>query len=161
MENDGVNEKIPVHWLHSQGYCEYQIYLEYVEGVKVEPTIEMQMGKKIHTILEEEHKKKAELRLTMEDTLKKAREEKVVLVGREIPVIGNHLYGWIDEVHFMPDQIVIIDDKPNTVPFLSNKKQVWGYCLAFQEWVKPNLPLIASLRDRDTQKNYLARRIFG
>lgn len=152
MGNNKVGKKIPIHWLHSQAYCEYQIYLEYVRGVEVEPTIEMRIGKNVHLLLEEEHEKKAELKLTVENAIKKAQEEKIVLVGREIPVIGNRLYGSIDEAHFMPDQIVIIDDKPNSVPFLSNKQQVWGYCLAFQEQFNPDIPIVACLRHRDTQE---------
>jgi len=152
MMDARINDKIPIHWLHSQAYCEYQIYLEHVKGIEVEPTPEMQRGKNVHAMLEEEHKKKAELQLSVSDALKKAQVEKTILIGREIPVIGTHLYGFIDEVHFMPYQIVIIDDKPNNFPFITNKKQVWGYCLTFQEQFKPSLPIIASLRHRDTQE---------
>jgi len=54
-----MNDKIPIHWLQSQTYCEYQICLEHVKGVKVEPTPEMNYGKEAHAILEENHKKKA------------------------------------------------------------------------------------------------------
>jgi len=150
--NKKMNKKIPIHWLHSQVYCEHQIYLEYVKGVEVEPTPEMQKGKEIHAILEDQHRKKAQLELTIAEALQKAKHEKKSLIGREVPVIGNHLYGLIDEIHFTPYHIVIIDDKPNYRPLFSNKKQVWGYCLAFQEQFKPDLPIIASLRHRDSQK---------
>lgn len=150
MENT-IN-RIPIHWLHSQAYCEHQIYLEHVKGIEVEPTTEMQKGKEIHTILEEDHKKRAKLRLSVHDALKKSQKEKIRLIGREVPVIGNSLYGLIDEVHFMPNQILIIDDKPGNFAFITHKKQIWGYCLAFQEQFNPNLPLIACLRQRDTKK---------
>jgi len=147
-----MNNKIPIHWLHSQAYCEYQIYLEHVKGIEVEPTPEMNEGKEVHAILEEDHKKKAKLKLSIIDALKKSQKEKITLVGREIPVRGNYLYGLIDEVHFMPTQIIIIDDKPNNYPYMTNKKQVWGYCLAFKEQFKIKIPLIACIRQRDTQK---------
>ena len=43
-----MDKKIPIHWLYSQAYCEYQIYLEYVEGVEVDdPRKECRELKKI------------------------------------------------------------------------------------------------------------------
>ena len=152
MRENGLDEKIPIHWLHSQAYCEYQIYLEHVKGIEIEPTSEMQEGKEIHAILEEEHKKKTEFKLTIEEAIKRAQDEGIILVGREVPVVGDVLWGFIDEIHFTPEYIVIIDDKPNSIPFLSNKQQVWGYCLAFQEQFNLDIPLVACLRHRDTQR---------
>jgi len=145
-------QKIPIHLLHSQAYCEYQIFLEHVKGIKVEPTNEMKIGKEIHSLLEEEHKKVAKLKMSVNTALKKSKEEKITLIGREIPVEGNLLFGLIDEVHFMSDKIIIIDDKPNDYPYLSNKQQIWGYCLTFEENFEPKMPIIAALRQRDTQK---------
>ncbi|MCX6819621.1 MAG: Dna2/Cas4 domain-containing protein [Candidatus Aenigmarchaeota archaeon] len=145
-------DKIPIHWLHVQAYCEYQLYLEHVKGIEVEPTPEMQTGKEIHTALEEEHEKKAELEITTKDAIKKAAKDKVTLIGREIPVTGKHIYGLIDEIHFMPKQIVIIDDKPNDYPYFSNKKQVWGYCLAFEEQFKVKKTIFAAIRQSTTQE---------
>lgn len=145
-------EKIPISLLHSQVYCEYQIFLERVRGIEVEPTEEMKVGKEVHSLLEDEHKKRAKLELSIPDAMKKSIKEKITLIGREIRVFGNLLYGKIDEVHFMPSQIIIIDDKPNDYPYLSNKKQIWGYCLAFEEHFNPGLPLLATLRQRDTQE---------
>jgi len=147
-----MNDKIPIHWLHSQTYCEYQIYLEHVKGMEIEATSEMQKGIEVHAFLEEEHLKRAEIKLKTAEVIQKAKQERKTFIGREVPVIGRQLYGSIDEIHIMPDKIIIIGDKPNYRPFFSNKKQVWGYCLAFQEQFKPNLPIIASLRHRDSQK---------
>ena len=155
-----MKNRIPIHWLHSQAYCEYQIYLEHVIDIVVEPTPKMNGGKEVHTILEEDHKKKAKLKLSINDALKKSQKEKITLVGREIPVMGNYLYGLIDEVHFMPNHIIIIDDKPNSYPFMTNKKQVWGYCLAFEEQFRIKLPLIACIRHRDTRR-VIWREIFS
>jgi len=145
-------KKIPIHLLNSQTYCEYQIYLEYVKGIKVKPTLEMNKGREIHKALEKEHKKKAKFKLSVMDAIKKSQKEKITLVGREIPVTGNYLCGFIDEILLMPDQIVIIDDKPNSYSFFANKKQVFGYCLAFEEQFKTNFKLIACIRHRDSKK---------
>ena len=144
--------KIPIHWLHSHAYCEYQIFLKHVKGVKIAPTAAMMMGAKRHSVLEVEHKEKATEELSVDDALKKSRDEKIVLIAREVPVAWSQLKGKIDEIHFMSDQIIILDDKPNTVAWDSNKVQVWGYCLAFQEQFRPKLPISALLRHRDTQK---------
>ena len=145
-------QDIPVHMLSSYVYCEYQIYLEKIEGVKITPTAEMRQGAARHTVLEQEHQEKSEYNLTVEEALEKTKEEKIVLVGREIPVTGHRLRGRIDEVHFHEHQIIVVDDKPNSYPFEGNKRQVWGYCVAFEEQYKPGLPLIGCLRQRDARQ---------
>ena len=42
----------PISWLNQQGYCEYQIYLEYVKGIETQPTRAMTHGSQIHQELE-------------------------------------------------------------------------------------------------------------
>lgn len=44
-------ERIPIHWLHSQAYCEYQIFLEKVKGIQPELTLEVQHGIEAHAAL--------------------------------------------------------------------------------------------------------------
>jgi len=141
---------IPIHWLHTYAYCEYQIYLEKVLGLVAEPTQEMMAGAEVHTILDAEHKKTAELELTVSEAASKAQLEAVSLVSRDIYVQGTALYGRIDEVVFEPNRIVIVDDKPGAQPYFTNKVQVWGYCQAFAEMYGPNVPLFGALRQEDT-----------
>ncbi|MCR4394704.1 MAG: hypothetical protein NUV31_10075, partial [Dehalococcoidales bacterium] len=38
----------PISWLDKQEFCEYQIYLENIAGIKVEPTRQMIEGKQEH-----------------------------------------------------------------------------------------------------------------
>ncbi len=147
-----MREKIPISWLHSHDYCEYQIYLKNVKGLKIIPTANLVMGRNRHNVLEVEHKEMATEELSIDAALDKAKTEEIVLIGREIPVEGSKLKGRIDEVHFGPNQIIILDDKPNSYAWDSNKKQIWGYCLAFEEHYSPKLPLLACLRHRDSQR---------
>lgn len=142
--------RIPVHWLHTHAYCELQIYLEKVQGLEAPPTVEMLVGSEKHAILDEEHEKKAELDLTVNEASTKAQLEAISLISRDIYVRGTALYGRIDEVVFEPARIIIIDDKPSAQPYFTNKVQVWGYCQAFQEMYQPNLPLFGALRQEDT-----------
>ncbi len=141
---------IPVHWLHAHAYCEYQIYLEKVQGLEAPPTPEMLAGAEKHAILDEEHEKKAELDLTISEASTKAQLEAISLVSRDILVKGTALYGRIDEVIFEPTRITIIDDKPSAQPYFTNKVQVWGYCQAFIETYGPKVPLFGALRQEDT-----------
>ena len=150
MRDSLTNDLIPIHWLHTHAYCELQIYLEKVQGLEAPPTIEMLTGAAKHAILDEEHEKKAELDLTVNEASAKAQLEAVSLISRDISVKGNALYGRIDEVVFEPARIIIIDDKPSAQPYFTNKIQVWGYCQAFQEMYQPNLPLFGALRQEDT-----------
>ncbi|MCX5998318.1 MAG: CRISPR-associated protein Cas4 [Chloroflexi bacterium] len=141
---------IPVSWLHTYGYCERQLYLEHVLGVELEATVEMQQGTKAHASLDEAHKATAELELTVAGALEKAREEGALLSAREVPVRGTQLIGCIDDIVFMPDRILIVDDKPGFTAWPRGKMQVWGYCLAFEEEHTPQLPIVAVIRNRDT-----------
>lgn len=145
-------ERIPISWLHSHGYCEYTIVLEHVEGIEPEITFEMQQGIEAHAALDEAHKAAAELELTVTDALAKAKAEEVVLTARDVFIEGERIIGCIDEVVFMPDRILIVDDKPGDIAWLSSRRQIWGYCLAFEEQYKPELPIVAVLRNRDTGK---------
>lgn len=155
MNTDGksghdVSGRIPVSWLHSYGYCEYQIYLEHVRGVEAGETPEMQEGREVHAAMDEAHKAAAELELGIDEALAKSQEERVVLSAREVQVKGEQLIGVIDEVIFFPDRIMIVDDKPGDIAWPSSKMQAWGYCLAFQEQWEPGLPIVAGIRNRET-----------
>jgi CRISPR/Cas system-associated exonuclease Cas4 (RecB family) len=150
-------ERIPVSWLHSHAYCEYQIYLQHVKGVQPEITLEVQKGIEAHASLDEAHKAAAELELPIGEALTKAKVEGIVLSSREVYVEGERLIGCIDEVVFMPDRILIIDDKPGDVAWPSSRIQTLGYCLAFEQQYKPELPITAVLRNRDTGENIWAQ----
>jgi len=150
MIDDVRESRIPIHWLHTQRYCEYQIYLENVVGLEAPPTAEMLRGSEIHDNLDEEHEKRAELEMTVKEALIKAPQESIVLVSRDVPVMGSALIGRIDEVAFEPSRILIIDDKPSAVAYITNKVQVWGYCQAFQEFYQPGVPIFGALRQEDT-----------
>lgn len=147
---DLTDDHIPIHLLHTQAYCEHQIYLEHVKGVEVAPTIEMQKGIDKHESLDEEHRGKAEVKLTIDEAQIRSVSEGVALKSRDVYVQGSATYGRIDEIIIEPSRIVIIDDKPTPVPFFTNKVQVWGYCHTFKEMYKPDLPIYRALRDEDS-----------
>jgi len=62
--------------------------LEYVKGIKVKPTLEINKGREIHNALEKEHKKKAKFKLSIIEAIKKSQKEKITLVGREIRLLA-------------------------------------------------------------------------
>jgi len=150
MIREGRNN-FPISWLNKQGYCEYSIYLENVKGVEVQPTLDMVVGTQEHARLEEDFKKDAEP-ATFEEMLETSKTAE--LLSRELPVISEKygIRGYIDEVWMTPDEFVIIDDKPGSRAFPSSIHQVFGYCLAFKDTVKDNRKIIASLRERGTDK---------
>lgn len=141
---------IPVHWLHTHAYCEFQLYLEKAVGVEAPPTQDMLAGSHQHAFLDAEHEKKAEVELTVGEAAQKAQLEAVTMVSRDISVRGVSLYGRIDEVLFEPSRIIIVDDKPSAQPYFTNKIQVWGYCQAFKETYSPGVPLFAALRQENS-----------
>lgn len=141
---------VPVHWLHTFTYCEVQLYLEKGLGIEAPPTMAMIAGAEKHAVLDEGHKERAEVELSVNEASIKAKAEEVILVSRDIHVRGSALYGRIDETVFEPGRIVIIDDKPGIHPYFTNKIQVWGYCHAFREMYQPPVPLFGALRREDT-----------
>jgi hypothetical protein len=143
---------IPVNWLHTHGYCEYLLFLEKAVGLETPPSDEMVAGAKQHARLDKEHAKRAEVSLTLPEAAKKAKEEAIQLVSRDIPVKGKSVFGRIDELVFEPTRVIIIDDKPGVRPYYSNKIQVWGYCQAFSESYIPAVPVFGALREEKDGK---------
>ncbi len=145
----------PISWLHKQEYCEYQIFLENMKRIKVEPTKAMVEGKIEHERLESEFRAEA-VPATFAEMLEQS--ETIEVLSREFPVISLKygIYGLIDEIRLAPNEFVIIDDKPGTKTYLSNINQVYGYCLAFKDLVKKqdSRKIVAALRERGTDNIY-------
>lgn len=145
----------PISWLHKQEYCEYQIFLENIKGVKVKPTQAMLEGKREHERLYNDFRKEA-VPATFEQMLAESRAAKVI--SREFRVFDTRhgIYGSIDEVLLTPNEFVVIDDKPGEKIFQSNINQVYGYCLAFKEQsdAMDGRQIVGALRQRGTQTVY-------
>ena len=105
-----INERplFPISWLHKQEFCEYQIYLENVMGIKVKPTKQIIEGKQEHEKLYDEFKKEA-VPATFDEMLLESK--KVQVYSREFRVrdLGHGIYGLIDEVLLTPDSFIVID----------------------------------------------------
>ena len=145
----------PISWLHKREYCEYQIFLENMKGIEIKPTKAMIKGKLEHERLESEFREKA-VPATFAEMMEQSKAIKVL--SRELPVRSFQygIYGLIDEIHLSPNEFVVIDDKPGTKVYLSNIRQVYGYCLAFKYMVKHqnNRQIVAALRERGTNNIY-------
>ncbi len=145
---EGKNN-FPISWLNQQGYCEYQIYLEYMKGIETPATPEMTHGSEIHKQLEDIFKQDSE-KSTFEDALETSRTD--ALMSRECFVIAPEygIRGYIDEIWMKPNEIVIIDDKPGRTPYPSTMNQVRAYCLAFKEMTGDTRKIKGALRERGT-----------
>ena len=140
----------PISWLNQQGYCEYQIYLEHVEGIETAPTKAMTHGTEIHKQLEDTFKKEA-TPTTFENAIEASKEE--ASMSRECFVIAPKygIRGFIDEIWMKPNEIVIIDDKPGRTPYQSTMNQVRAYCLAFKDMTGDERKIKGALRERGTE----------
>lgn len=148
----GGRSLFPISWLQKQDYCEYQIYLENVRGIKAEPTQAMAQGQQEHKALYDRFAEEAKP-ATVEEML--VESKKAAVLSREFKVldIDHGLYGYIDEIWMTPDNFVVIDDKPGTKSYSSSINQVFGYCLAFKS-TSPDgdrRKVIAALRERGTE----------
>ncbi|MCC7553034.1 MAG: PD-(D/E)XK nuclease family protein [Methanobacteriaceae archaeon] len=140
----------PISWLNQQGYCEYSLFLEYIEKIKVGPTRAMLQGTYEHQELEDEFKKTA-TPTTFKDALENSKEKE--LLSREFQVISPKfgIRGFIDEIWLKPNEFVIIDDKPGTTPYNSTINQVRAYCLALKDMIgEDNRKITGALRQRGT-----------
>ncbi len=146
---EGKNN-FPISWLNQQGYCEYQIYLEYVKGIETQPTRAMTQGSQIHKELEDIFKKDS-TPAKFEDAVEESKTQ--ASLSREVFVVAPHygIRGYIDEIWMKPDEIVIIDDKPGRTPYESTMNQVRAYCLAFKDMTGDERKIKAALRERGTE----------
>ncbi len=140
----------PISWLNQQGYCEYQIYLEYVKGIETQPTMAMTHGSQIHQELEDIFKKES-TPAKFEDAVEESKTQ--ASLSREVFVVAPNygIRGYIDEIWMKPDEIVIIDDKPGRTPYESTMNQVRAYCLAFKDMTGDERKIKAALRERGTE----------
>jgi len=145
---EGKNN-FPISWLNQQGYCEYQLYLEYIKGIETKATAAMTHGSEIHQQLEDIFKKDS-TPSTFEDAVETSKE--VASMSRECFVVAPKygIRGYIDEIWMKPDEIVIIDDKPGRTPYQSTMNQVRAYCLAFKDMANDTRKIKAALRERGT-----------
>ena len=145
---EGKNN-FPISWLNQQGYCEYQIYLQYIKGIKTPETKAMQKGTDIHNRLEEKFLESAEP-ATFDEVVETSKESPTIT--RECFVISpdDGIRGFIDEIWMTPTEIVIIDDKPGSKAFPSTINQVRAYCLAFKNMCDDERPIRGALRQRGT-----------
>ena len=146
---EGKNN-FPISWINQQGYCEYQLYLEYMKGVETQPTKAMTQGSEIHHQLEDIFKQDAEP-AKFEDAIEASKTE--ALKSREVTVISPNygIRGDIDEIWMKPEEIVIIDDKPGRIPYESTMNQVRAYCLAYKDMTGDERTIKAALRERGTK----------
>ena len=145
---EGKNN-FPISWLNQQGYCEYQIYLEYMKGIKTAPTSAMTRGSEIHQKLEDTFRQDA-TPATFEEVVESSKSE--ATISRECFVISptHGIRGYIDEIWMSPDEIIIIDDKPGRTPYQSTMNQVRAYCLAFKDMADDGRTIKGALRERGT-----------
>ena len=145
---EGKNN-FPISWLNQQGYCEYQLYLEYMKGIETRPTAAMTHGSQIHKQLENIFNKDA-TPAKFEDAVEASKTE--ASMSREVSVLAPDygIRGDIDEIWMTPDEIVIIDDKPGRTPYQSTMNQVRAYCLAFKDMTGDERKIKAALRERGT-----------
>lgn len=146
---EGKNN-FPISWLNQQGYCEYQLYLEYMKGIETAPTKAMTQGSKIHHQLEDIFKQDS-TPSTFEDAVVTSKE--TPSMSREVTVTSPKygIRGDIDEIWMKPDEIVIIDDKPGRTPYQSTMNQVRAYCLAYKDMTGEDRKIKAALRERGTE----------
>ena len=151
---EGKNN-FPISWLNQQGYCEYQIYLQYMKGIKTPETKAMKKGTDVHNRLEEKFLESAEP-ATFEEVIETSKEK--ATLTRECFVISpdDGIRGFIDEIWMTPTEIVIIDDKPGSKAFPSTINQVRAYCLAFKNMSDDERPIKGALRQRGTDNIFLS-----
>lgn len=140
----------PISWLNQQGYCEYQLYLQYMKGIETPATPEMTHGSDIHNQLEDIFKQDS-TPTSFEKAVEESKE--TASMSRECFVVSPEygIRGYIDEIWMKPDEIVIIDDKPGRTPYQSTMNQVRAYCLAYKDMTNDDRKLKAALRERGTE----------
>ena len=149
---------LPISILPMMDYCEYQIYLQYVRGIRAKPTAAMLQGIQRHKQLEDEFLETAEEigEPIEEHIMKLLRGEVSPFSLREFYVQSDRmgLHGYIDEISLYRETAIVIDDKPRFSVTDGYKRQVAAYAASFREKYGWEENLFLALRNRDTGEVY-------
>ena len=126
-----MHRKIPVHLLGVGAFCEIQLFLREVLGVRKQATRKMIRGKREHEKLV--NKFKPEKTMSLYEAFELSSKEGIAIRAREVPVSGKYLFGFVDELLIMPDSFVVIEDKISGKVFSGSLIQVFGYCMSLSE----------------------------
>jgi len=143
-------KRIPARWLRSFAYCEYQVYLEHCRGARPLPEAETAQSRAARISLDRVYDQAAKLEMDVDQAMARAGEEGVVVSAREVAVEGLDVKGCIDEIVFMPDRVLVVDDRPGDMAWPGSRMQAWGYCLAFEEQYHPLQLVMAGIRSQET-----------
>lgn len=156
-----VNNKnnFNISWLNQMAYCEQQLNLQYLQGIETKRTSQMKQGSSEHKKLENEFLKTAKT-TSLDKIVEISHEEKTI--SREMFVISKTygIRGFIDEIWMMPNQIVIIDDKPGKKAYQSSIDQIRAYSLAIKDMLNEKRQIIGEIRERGTD-NIIYKEEFG
>ena len=119
----------------------------------------MKQGSSEHKKLENEFLKTAKT-TSLDKIVEISHEEKTI--SREMFVISKTygIRGFIDEIWMMPNQIVIIDDKPGKKAYQSSIDQIRAYSLAIKDMLNEKRQIIGEIRERGTD-NIIYKEEFG
>lgn len=155
---------IPISVFGTLDFCEYQIYLQYVMGIKAKPTEAMLRGRERHETLESEFLEEAEpIEEPIEDHIAKmVRGEVAPFSLREFYVKSDSLslHGVIDEISLYPETAIIVDDKPGTTVRTGHVDQLNAYALSFRENYAWKGKIYVALRNRDSA-SFFWQSLFG
>lgn len=143
--------RIKVSWLHKQTFCEYQLYLSECKHISA-PSLDLVAGTAAHRDLDEQLSPDSVHITALADRIYQAQAKYQPFTAREVSVQGNRLYGVMDQLVYHLNHVEIIENKPRTmsgIPYLADKRQVLGYCMAFSEQFPDfAMPIIAKVCDR-------------
>jgi predicted RecB family nuclease len=143
---------LPIWWFDTLVFCEKR--LEHLtSGIDISPTLDELEGRFQHERLEEEFAKHATvvdidtLYTKLKQPTKRRPEE-----TRECRLFSkkHHIYGRIDRILHQGTTTIIIDNKPNTIPYPSRIAQVAAYCLAYIDVMKNSDKIKMALANRET-----------
>ena len=150
-EADEQPRFLHISWLYAQDYCEYQLYLDQVQGIAVDDTPAMVEGRAEHQRLEDEFLAKAVAEYAFGEAVNESK--RTPISSRELYVEDRSLgiRGYIDELVLSPDGFTVIDDKPGGRTgkvYPSSRHQVYGYCIALKNMLGPDgqRPITAAVR---------------
>ena len=152
MENIEIIEgkiNFPISMLKQQGFCEYQIYLQYEKNIKT-PKSETSHGMEIKNQLKDIFKNDTPT-ITFEDAVQSSKEKP--LMSRDFYVISPKygIRGNIDEIWMKKDEIVLINEEQGRTPYKSTMNQIRAACLAFSDMVDDERKIKAAIRERGTE----------
>jgi len=141
-------------WIDTAEYCEYQLYLEQVVGIKAEDKDTAQGRRKHRERSEEFNEGARKVDISPRELVPLAKRKNKAFELCEVGMrsLNYKIFGRVDRLRVSPDWVKALDFKSGKAVYGSEKLQVRCYSLLAREYLETDIPTYSIILDRDNKE---------